>query len=173
MTDEIKQETQVEQEEQNDIQKYLDTIASLKANSVSREEYDKVRNENTTLLQAVVNGKTIENSSTEDTSKPSIQELRNKAYGKDVDKLTDLEYVETVLDLRDAIKDETGLDPFIPVGKHYSPDVNDIQAAERTYEGLRHCVDVADGDNEVFIREITRITQDLGLPKKNNNKRRI
>lgn len=160
--------------EVDETQKYIDTINQMKANSVSRSDYDKVRDENKKLLEAMVNGKYEESSSTEDTAKPSIQELRNKAYGKGCEDLSDLEYVTTVLDLRDALLEEEGIDHMIPSGKKYSPDLNDQHCAQKAYEALRHCVDVADGDNEVFIQELTRITIDNGpkLPNKNINYRR-
>lgn len=156
----------------DETQKYIDTINQMKANSVSRSEYDKIRDENKKLLEAIVQGNNVETSSTEEAAKPSIQELRNKAYGKGAEDLTDLEYVSTVLDLRDALLEEEGVDHMIPAGKKYSPDLNDQHCAQKAYEALRHCVDVADGDNEVFIQEITRITVDNGLPIKNNNRNR-
>lgn len=155
----------------DETQKYIDTINNLKATTVSRSEYDKVRDENKKLLEAMVNGRTDESASTEATSKPTIQELRNKAYGKYADKLTDLEYVTTVLDLRDALLEKEGIDHMIPSGKKYSPDINDQHCAQKAYEGLRHCVDIANGDNDVFIREVTRITNDSGLPRFKNKRR--
>ena len=158
--------------EVDETQKYIDTINQLKATSVPRNDFDKIRDENKKLLEALVNGKTEESASAEAPAKPSIQELRNKAYGKGSENLSDLEYVTTVLDLRDALLEEEGVDHMIPAGKKYSPDLNDQHCAQKAYEALRHCVDVADGDNEVFIQEITRITVDNG-PKHNiNNKRR-
>lgn len=155
----------------DETQKYIDTINNLKATTVSRSEYDKVRDENKKLLEAMVNGRIDESASTEAASKPTIQDLRNKAYGKDSDKLTDLEYVTTVLDLRDALLEKEGIDHMIPSGKKYSPDINDQHCAQKAYEGLRHCVDIANGDNDVFIREVTRITSDIGLPRFKNKRR--
>lgn len=166
------EELLTQEEVVDDTQKYIDTINQLKANSVPRSEADKLREENRRLLEAMVNGQSAGISSTEEPSKPTIQELRNKAYGKDAENLSDLEYVETVLDLRDALLEEEGVDHFIPSGKKYSPDLNDQHCAQKAYEALRHCVDVADGDNEVFIQEITRITVDNGLPKKTTTYRR-
>lgn len=167
-------ETNTTIQEVDETQKYIDTITQLKANSVSRSDYDRVRDENKKLLEAMVNGKIDETASTEATAKPTIQELRNKAYGKGSENLSDLEYVTTVLDLRDALLEEEGIDHMIPAGKKYSPDLNDQHCAQKAYEALRHCVDVADGDNEVFIQEVTRITVDNGpkMPTKTKNIRR-
>lgn len=152
--------------EVNETQKYLDQIKNLKASTVSREEYDKVRNENKTLLETIVNGQSgFERSSTEDAPEgPTLQELINSTYGKDSDKLNDLEYTTNVLEIRDRLLERDGVDHFIPSGKKYSPDYNDQFVAQKVYEGLRHCVDVAEGNNEVFIQEVTRITADSRMP---------
>lgn len=151
------------QEEDSSVQKYIDTITELKRTSVSRAEYDKVCDENRKLLTSIVNGTAMENSSTESPATPTIDELRNQAYGKDCDVLTDLEYVKTVLNLRDAVMEATGHDPFIPDGKKYTATLEDQVAAQRTYDGLAHCVDIADGDNSVFLREFARITNDTQI----------
>ena len=152
-----------EEVEVNETQKYIDTINELKRNSVPRSEYDKIRNENKTLLEAIVNGKTFDTSSTEEEVKPSIEDLRQKAYGPGCEKLNDLEYVKTVCDLRDALLEETGVDYMAPTGSQYSADFNDKAAANKLYKGFRHCIDVADGDNLIFIQEMNRITNDTGV----------
>ena len=149
----------------DDTQKYLDTINELKKNTVSREEYNKLRDENKTLLNTIVNGGSLEQDAAAP-QKPTIQELRDKLYGKNCEDLTDLEYIEATLDLRDALLEETGTDYFAPTGSQYTADFNDQKAAQETYEALRHCVEVADGDNQVFIQEITRlIPNDSGITK--------
>lgn len=153
-------------EEVNDTQKYIDTINELKASTVSREAFERVKEENRTLLKSIVDGRPFETSSPEEAG-PTIDELRNTLYGNKPKHMTDLEYVTGVLDLRDKLLEAEGVDHFIPSGKKYSPDYNDQYVAQRTYEGLRHCVEVANGDNDVFIQEITRITADTGLPRVN------
>lgn len=159
MTDEV-----ITNETNVDVQKYIDAINNLKANTRPAEDYARLEEENRRLLEAMVNGTTDESASPEAAAKPSIQDLRNKAYGKGAEALSDLEYVSTVLDLRDALLEAEGVDHMIPQGKKYSPDLNDIHCAQKAYEALRHCVNVADGNNEVFIQEISRITVDSGLP---------
>ena len=39
---------------------YIEAIKEMKANTVSKEDYNKLKEENKKLLQAVVNGETIE-----------------------------------------------------------------------------------------------------------------
>ena len=164
MTNEINKEV-------NDTQKYLDTINELKRNSVSREEYDKVRNENKTLLENLVNGRTLDAAAEEDSPTPTVEELRNKVFGKNCEDLSDLEFITGLCDLRDALLEEEGVDYFAPTGSKYAADYNDKQIAQNTYDAFRHCIDIADGDNGVFIREIERITNDIGVIKKPNKRR--
>lgn len=159
------------EESVDDTQKYLDTIAEMRKNSVSREEYDKVRNENKTLLENIANGRYTDDAAATEEPKPTSAELREKIFGKDSDTLTDLEFVKGLCDLRDALLEETGTDYFAPTGSQYAADYNDIQTAQKVYDGFRHCVDVADGDNQIFIQEMTRITNDIGAIRKPTKRR--
>lgn len=145
------------EEQENAVDKYLDQIKKLKQDTVSRDEYNAIRDENKKLLEAIVEGKTYESSST-DESAPTADELRKELYGNGVDKMSDLDMIAKTLQLRQMIIDEGGEDPFVPYGKKIAPDYNDYVAAQKLADGLQHCVDVADGNNAVFIREITRIT---------------
>lgn len=154
-----------ENTEENDIQKYLDTINEMKKNTISREEYDKIRNENKTLLEAIVNGKTEDAAASGSSPTPTTDELRNKIFGKNCEDLSDLEFITGLCDLRDSLLAETGVDYFAPTGSQYSADFNDAQTAQKVYDGFRHCIEVADGDNEIFIQEMTRITNDIGIRK--------
>lgn len=157
-------------EETVDVQKYLDEIQKLKENSVPRTDLDKLKDENKALLEALLNGKEPAKEE-EKTEGPTIQELRNKLYGKGAEDLTDLEYIEETLLLRQKLIDEEGIDPFVPMGRKYSPDANDIYCAQKLAEGFQHCVDVAQGDNTVFLNEITRITKDTAMPVKIKQRR--
>lgn len=164
MSDEIKEVT----EETVDVQKYLDTINELKNNTVSKEDYYKLKDENKTLLNSIMDGTAT--ASTE-TVKPTAQELRNKIFGPDCDKLSDIEYVEGLCDLRDILLDEEGIDYMAPTGTQYTADYNDIQTANRVYNGFRHCLEVADGDNAIFVQEVSRITNDTGTINRLRNRR--
>lgn len=160
-------------EDANETQKYLDTIADLKKNSVSRQEYDKIRNENKTLLEAIVNGRTADDAAADSTTPtPTTQDLRNKIFGKEAEDLSDIEFVSGLLDLRDKLLEEEGIDYMAPTGGQIAADYNDLQTSQKAYNALRHCLEVADGDNDIFIQEITRITNDVMPIRKPNTKRR-
>lgn len=159
----------------DDIQKYIDTIADLKANSVSKSEAERLRAENRTLLQAIEKGQTINSTPVE--AKKSIAELRAKLTGPDHDDLSDIDYIETVLDLREALIEEAAskgyeYDPFCPQGKQYDPSEEDKKTAEKVAAGLQSILEVANGDCGVFSREVARIVQDAPIANTKRNLRR-
>lgn len=157
-------------EEGVDVQKYLDTINDLKKNTVSKDDYRKLKEENATLLSSIMEGRTM--SAAEEVKKPTAQELRNKLYGKGCEDLTDLEYMTLTCDLRDVLLEEQGIDYMAPTGSQYQADVNDIAAANKSYNGFRHCIEVADGDNDIFLQELSRITGESALDKMRNIRRK-
>lgn len=147
-----------------DIQMYLDQIAKLKKETVSRQQYDELVENNRKLLQNLVDG---------DYGKPEpkpqpkvdIAALRTKLYGGEYQG-NDLSYMQDTLALRKAIMDEGGADPFLPLGSRISPTDNDIATAEKTAQIYQSCVDYAKGDNAAFINELARCTMDVPLPSR-------
>lgn len=128
---------------------YLEAIKSLKENSVDRSKYDELRAENKKLLQAVVNGQTLE----AEAVKPevNIQELRNKLFNNS--EQTNLEYVSNALNLRKALIESGEEDPFVPQGSQYNPTQADYEKAERVAAVLQEMVDISEGDPNVFRNE--------------------
>lgn len=145
-------------------QDFIDTINTLKATTVSKEMYDKVREENRQLLNSLVNNQPFvnENQSTENPTE-TIKSLREELYGET--DLTNLAYVEKTLELRDLLMQQGEPDPFCPAGKNIVATEEDLRTAQRVAEALRQCVDYAQGDSEAFTNELQRITVDTG-PKK-------
>lgn len=145
-------EEKVEKKEEGSVGKYLEEINKLKVNSVSKEEYDKLKDENAELLKNIVNSRVPDK---EEPKKPvaDIKELRAKLRKDDP---SNLEYVTNVLNLRDAILEQDGVDPFLPVGHKIVPTEQDIEAANRVAAVLKECVDYADGDSQLFTNELYR-----------------
>lgn len=162
MENEIMTEVEV-----NETQKYIDTINQLKASTVSKEQYDKLRDENKTLLESLVNGKSTETSSTEETSKPSAKELSNMLNKMSKGGTTNLEYIATSLQYRDAYIEEFGKDPWCLTGKDSQPTTQDYIDMEEQAQGLKQLVEIADGNNEVFQREFTRVLTGTSRPNIN------
>lgn len=130
---------------------YIEAIKQLKENSVSKEDYEKVQDENRKLLQSLINGETIE----QETEKPDIAALRQELFSEECD-LNNLAYVQKALELRYAIMEDGGVDPFLPYGKKIIPTEEDIDTANRVAQILQQCIEYADGDSQVFTNELQR-----------------
>lgn len=149
---------------------YIEAINELKKNSVDKVEYDKLLEENKKLLNTIVNQKPVQEVPAEQPkkSKEYMDNLRNELYNSNKE-LSNLEYIDKTLKLREAIIENGGVDPFVPNGERIKPTAEDEAAAERVAKALQHCVDYAyenGGDSEVFTNELNRITIDIPLPRR-------
>lgn len=158
MTDETKVETgeQVGME-----QDYLAAIKQLKENSVPRTDFEQLKAENKKLLDSVVNGQTLETKK-EDVV-VNIDELRAKAFKEGQ---SNLEYVQNALNLRNALIENGERDPFLPCGEKTLPTDEDVATANRVAQLFQKCVDIADGDSQIFTNELMRITVDTAPRRK-------
>lgn len=147
---------------------YIEAIKEMKKNSVSRDAYEKVQNENKELLNALINGKQIE--IPEPKEKPDVSKLRADLFKEEND-LSNLEYVKKALELREALIEDGEPDPFLPWGKRIAPDDSDIVKANRVAEALKQCVEYADGNSEIFTNELQRIMVDIPILRQNKFRR--
>lgn len=146
-------------EEMNNEQ-YIAAIEEMKANTVSRDAYNKLRNENKQLLDALVSGKELPQ---EPVKAPSTDELRKKLFsGED---MSNLEYVETALALRNSLIGAGERDPFLPYGEKVDITQEQIDAAEKVAAGLQEMVDFAEGDSGIFSAEYQRRVKDISIPR--------
>lgn len=132
---------------------YISAINEIKQNSVSKDEYQKLRNENKKLIESIVNG-----TASEAKPEPKIdkKQLRDELYGNDRKQLNNLEYIDKVLKLRKAIMEDGGIDPFVPNGEKIKPTKDDFEKAQNVAEVLQECVDYAAGNSDVFTDQLTR-----------------
>lgn len=130
---------------------YIEAIKKLKENSVPKEDYEKIQEENRKLLESLINGETIEQTS----EKPDISALRKELFSEECE-LNNLEYITKIMELRSAIMDSGGMDPFLPYGKKIIPTEEDIDTANRVAQVLQDCIEYADGDSQVFTNELQR-----------------
>ena len=141
---------------------YIAAIKELKENSVDRSKYEALKADNKRLLDAVVNGQTVE--TTPEKPQVDIQALRNRLFdGKDK---TNLQYVTEALELRNALIESGADDPFVGQGPKLTPTQEDYNTAERVASVLQECVDYAEGNSEVFTNELMRRTKDVALPRR-------
>lgn len=134
-----------------------DALLRMRQNTVSKDQYNKLKDENKKLLDALVDGRDIELPN--EAEKPDIVQLRKDLYSADAD-LTNLEYVTKTLALRQAILDEGGEDPFLPIGTHVTITADMRERAQLVADGLQECVDFADGDSAIFTAQLQRISKD-------------
>lgn len=148
-------------EEMNNEQ-YIAAIEEMKANTVSRDAYNKLRNENKQLLDALVSGKELPN--TEPEKKVSVEELRKNLFSTDND-MSNLAYVENALALRNSLIEAGERDPFLPYGDKVDITSEHIATAEKVAAGLQEMVDFAEGDSGVFSAEYQRRVKDISIPR--------
>ena len=139
---------------------YIEVINNLKANTVSKDIYQKLKDENKRLLDSLVNGQQVE---APNTPKVSNEELRNDLFTKN---LSNLEFVKRTLQLRQNILDERGEDILAPDGPQFSFSDDDRRDAQRVADALQSCVDTADGNSAIFTNELQRILKDTPLPNR-------
>lgn len=140
---------------------YIEAIKEMKANTVDRAAYDKLRQENKQLLDAFVNGEQLNN------PKPDVpvdvDKIRNELFSGNCDNLG---YISNALALRKELMERGEKDPFLPYGKNVLPNDDDIAKAEKVANVLQECVDIADGNSDIFTNELQRRLVDPILPRR-------
>lgn len=157
MIDEEEEKVIGEEEEEND---YIKTIEELKKNSVSKEEFKKLKEENKRLLDTVINGGGVVD---EKPREIDVKKIEEKLRSRDP-RITSLEGVKMALDLREADMREGKRDPFVSVNNH-TPTKEDFEKAEARAEVYRECIEYADGDPNLFAQELSRRMVDNFSPK--------
>ena len=145
---------------------YIDQIKKLKENSVSKDDYNKLKADNKKLIDALANGTQLEGKvEPKIDAVENINNLRNKLFSKGTN-LNNLEYCDTALQLREALIENGNRDPFLPFGHNVIATDSDIETANRVATVMRECIDYADGDSDIFTNELQRRTVDISIPKK-------
>lgn len=142
---------------------YIETIKTLKENTVSKDQYLKLKEENKQLLNAWTNGQGNPNEASTPTPKKDIEKLKEHLM---TDGISNLDYVSTALELRERILEEQGVDTFLPNGTQYIANDYDKAAAQKVAKELQAMVDIADGDEDVFNNEFQRKVQDINIPRR-------
>lgn len=163
MADEINNSVSQQENVEQDTNNYIEAIKEMKANSVDKAAYDKLKEENKQLLDALINGGQV----TQELQKEpvNIDSLRKKLFSGEAE-LNNLDYMKTALELREALLDQGSPDPFLPYGQNIAPTDEDIRTADRVAEAIKSCIDYADGDSEIFTNELQRIMVDTSPVKR-------
>lgn len=146
---------------------YIETINEMKKNTVSKEAYAKVVEENKQLLDSLVN-----NSYKEEEEEVKEEPVDRDALRKELfsGNCSNLKYAEDALKLREDILNKDGVDIFLPHGKNIAPNEEDARSVQRVVECLQHCIDEADGDSSIFTLELQKKLKDPILAKATKNK---
>ena len=155
-----KEQERIESENENT--DYIEAIKQLKENSVSKEQYEKVKEDNKKLLNAVLNGQTVE----QEQKKESVEELQNdlRTLKKNLANaqesgMSNLEYVDKALRYRDKALALGLMDPFVP-NSPLGPDDNDFQTAQKVADRLKEIVDQSEGNPAVFRNLFEQLVRD-------------
>lgn len=146
----VTQQENVEQDTNN----YIEAIKEIKANSVSKEAYKKLQDENKKLLESLIAGETIEAPKTTVEEKVDLNALR-----KHLDEAeSPIDYCKTSLKLHEETLKQLGYNDYLPNGKKIRPTKEDEEKANLFIEQIKECIDYADGDDQLFIQELQRRT---------------
>lgn len=134
-------------------QAYIDEIKSLKENSVSKELYQKKVEENKKLIKALRDGEKLEGQ--EHSNEPSIDELRKDLAN--YNKLSNREFAEKALKLREKVIEAGGRDPLMPNDPKYVPSADDEKEVESLVNAWTEALEQAQGDDTVFNMYMQRV----------------
>lgn len=145
---------------------YIQAINEMKKNTVSKEEFDKLKEENKMLLNSLVNDVHTEGEEEKKEDAVDISKLRDELFSTDNQDMTNLDYITKVMALRKALMDKGERDPFLPSGQNILPTDDDIKTANRVAEVYQNCIDIADGNPDIFTQELQRVTVDVAPQNK-------
>ena len=152
---------------------YLAEIERLKDTTVSKEDYNKLVEENKKLIGTLARNEKRETEAAKPAG-PTLKEL-NAALCADVE-LSNLDYVKLSLAQRNAAIAAGKNDPYLPYGHNIKPTHEDITMANLVAEELQKCVDEANGSSNAFTARLQdRLSPDspaviAALKKKHENR---
>ena len=126
-------------------------LKEARENSVSKADYEKLKEENRKLVSEIINGEGgAGNGQPITPEKADIKALREKLYGPKASELNNLEYWKNTLELRNAVIAQEGYDPFLPYGEKIKPSAEDMEKANNVATVVQECIDESNGDSEIF-----------------------
>lgn len=148
----MQDEEVLEDEKENPDEDYIEAIKNLKANTVSKEDYLKLKEKNKQLVDALLNDNHVQ----QEEKKPTVEELkkelndcRKKIASASEEGLTNLEYVSTALKTR-KVAMQLGLqDPFVG-NPAQGPTDFDFESAQKVADKLQKIVDESEGNPSKF-----------------------
>ena len=155
MSEEEREQQNPDNEPEMTAKEYINQIKDLKEKTVSREEYERIKNDNKELAKALINGTGANIPGiTKPENKPDLDDLRKKLFTKK--SKNDLEYFTNLLALRDGVMADGQPDPFLPINREFRATAQDEADAERIATQIKEAIEYADGDPAVFSNDLRR-----------------
>ena len=155
MSEEEREQQNPDNEPEMTAKEYINQINDLKERTVSREEYERIKNDNRELAKALINGTGANIPGiTKPEEKPDLDDLRKKLFTKK--SKNDLEYFTNLLALRDGVMADGQPDPFLPVNREFRATAQDEADAERIATQIKEAIEYANGDPAVFSNDLRR-----------------
>lgn len=155
MSEEEREQQNPDNEPEMTAKEYINQINDLKEKTVSREEYERIKNDNKELAKALINGTGANIPGiTKPEEKPDLDDLRKKLFTKK--SKNDLEYFTNLLALRDGVMADGQPDPFLPINREFRATAQDEADAERIATQIKEAIEYADGDPAVFSNDLRR-----------------
>lgn len=155
MSEEEREQQNPDNEPEMTAKEYINQINDLKERTVSRDEYERIKNDNRELAKALINGTGANIPGiTKPEEKPDLDDLRKKLFTKK--SKNDLEYFTNLLALRDGVMADGQPDPFLPINREFRATAQDEADAERIATQIKEAIEYADGDPAVFSNDLRR-----------------
>lgn len=156
--EELEKDTAVsgkEGQESDTVKDLVSALNEIKQSTVSKEAYDELRQANKQLMDTIVNGRAQQQAEVKEDV--NVDEIRAELFGDKRRDFSNREYVEKMLDLRKGLMERGEQDPFVmKAGKKSSPEKEDFEKAQSVADVLQECVDIAEGNDDVFNNEFQR-----------------
>ena len=160
---------QEEQEVPVEDEDLLKKIEEMKETMVPKSKYDRLVERNKKLTDAYLNNQKIEDEEPKEKNSEKIPRLQKELYGEDRKEMSNLEYMSKTVELRDAIIEEGGRDPFLPTSGPEKDSAAAKESAEKVANGLRKMVEDAQGSPEAFNSLYQARVEDVAIPSRNKN----
>ena len=125
-------------------------LKEARENSVPKADYEKLEKENKELVAQIINGEGNVGNGQPTPEKVDIKALREDLYGPKGADLSNLDFWKKTLQLRQAVIEQEGYDPFLPHGAKIKPNEQDVERAEAVAKTVQECIDKSEGSSEVF-----------------------
>lgn len=144
------EEKQEKKSEENSSVELARALKEARENSVPKEDYERLQQENKQLVAQIINGDGGNGNGQPTPEQVDIKALREELYGPKGADLSNLDFWVKTLELRGAVIEQEGYDPFLPHGAKIKPNEQDIERADAVAKTVQKCIDECGGNSEVF-----------------------